>query len=148
MELTKRRIHQRINRIHIIGAPGRNEKERNKLLLKIAKKKKWITAGIYTTWIGVLFKKADMIIWMHPPKHVRAYRVIKRYIQQERRLKYLKSMLILLRYVIMYETHEGKSKTGYQKHKEIVMKHKPKLVYIRNKKDLDDFLKTISPSQK
>lgn len=55
--------------------------ERDRLLLKILKKRDWIIEGTYTKeWALPTFKQADKVIYISSPLIVREYRIAKRWL--------------------------------------------------------------------
>ncbi|MBR9703488.1 hypothetical protein GOV10_05595, partial [Candidatus Woesearchaeota archaeon] len=57
----------------------RNDKERDKLLKALIKKKKWILEGGYTaSWANASLEKAELIILVWPPLWKRWYNITKR----------------------------------------------------------------------
>jgi adenylate kinase family enzyme len=121
----------------------RDEKERNKLLKKITKKDKWIIEGCYSSWIEDSIKKSDLIIWLDPKFYVLAYRLILRFFKRKLLLSKegLRDLGLLLKYAKNY--HKKNQPAGYHKHRELIEKNKLRFIYIRNKKELNRFLKEV-----
>lgn len=82
----------------------RDEKERDKLLRNVMRKKDWILEGTYTRdWAIPTFKKADKVIFIQTPAIIKQYRILTRWIkskirQSNRKEGNIKQLLILLRY--------------------------------------------------
>lgn len=53
--------------------------KRNNRLKNIIKKRKWIVEGVFSSWTGISFRKANCIIVLKPYKYLRAIRIVKRY---------------------------------------------------------------------
>lgn len=119
----------------------RNKKERIKLLRKIVGEKEWIIEGVYSTWIEDSIKRSDLVIWIDLPITVLFYRVFKRFAYEKYVLKSpknsWKSLMGILRYVRNYKH------TRYYDHEGIINKHKVKFVYLRNRKEVEDFIKNF-----
>jgi adenylate kinase family enzyme len=123
----------------------RTEKERDKLLLKICKKKSWIIEGVYTDWIEKGIKKSDLVVLLKIPFRVLLYRITKRTLKREKsKLKgkeryneNFKDYLNLLRAAKRYP------KKSYLQHKELVDKHKVNFIVIQKNKEIKNFIKEI-----
>jgi adenylate kinase family enzyme len=122
----------------------RDEKERNKLLEKITKKDKWIIEGCYSSWIEDSIRKSDLVIWLDPPFHTLAYRLILRFLKRKILISKdgLKDLGLLLKYAKNY--HVKNQPAGYYKHKELIEKNNLNFIYIKNKKELKKLLKNYS----
>lgn len=119
----------------------RKENERNKLLDKICKGKRWIIEGAYSSWVEKSIKGSDLVIWIDMPFHTLMWRIFGRYFKRrkQKRQENWKDILALAKYVRNYK--RDNQPAGYYKHKELIEKHKVDFVYIKSKKELDGFFK-------
>jgi adenylate kinase family enzyme len=125
----------------------RNKMERNQLFQKLCNKKEWIIEGVYSTWVEEGIKKSDLVIFLDINTLTLLYRTIKRYIKREKSKKKgkdryqenLKDLLGLIKAIIKYKRKNYDR--GYYKHKELIGKHKVDVAYLKNKKELNRFLK-------
>lgn len=122
----------------------REEKEMKKMVNKTMKKNKWIIEGIqyYNHNIEKTFKKADLILWLKTKTTTSCYRIIRRYItRKNEKQENAKNTLKLLKSPILYNLNiKSKSK---KTHREISNKYKKKLIILKNKKQINEFLKSI-----
>lgn len=73
------------------------EEARNKQILDISRTDPWIAEGIYfQEWMLPLLKSADFIFILSPPKIVRDFRLLKRYIKSKFSRKQLTENLLFL----------------------------------------------------
>lgn len=129
----------------------REEKERDRLFKNLCRKKKWIIEGAYSTWIDYGIKKSDMVILLDTRIHVVLWRVIMRTIKREKSRQKGSSryqenwgdLIGLIKAVLKYKKKGGYDR-GYYKHKEVIEKHKVNFIHIKNKKQMNKFLKDIS----
>lgn len=122
----------------------RNEQERDNLLKQITKKDSWIIEGCYSSWVESSIKRSDLVIWLDPPFYILVYRLILRFLKRKR-LRYKEGWTdsgLLLKYAKNY--HKKNQPSGYHSHKELIEKHQIEFVYIRNKKELNKFLKDVT----
>jgi len=124
----------------------RNSKQVEKLVRKVTKQKKWIIEGVYSSCITCSLDKADLIVWLDYPAHVIIWRLLKR--QVERREK-LSSTMDFLHYAWDYykkptHKHYERNESTRQKHQRIVENYPAEIVHIRNRKQLDGFIKGIT----
>jgi adenylate kinase family enzyme len=121
----------------------RNEKERNRLLNQITKRKKWIIEGCYSSWVEESIKNSDLVIWLNPPFHILAFRLISRFFKRKLlgTREGWRDLGLLLKYAKNY--HKKGQPAGYYLHKELIEKHKVKMIYIQTSKELNRFLKEI-----
>lgn len=124
----------------------RNEEDRIKKLNKICKTKKWIIEGVFTSWVGNAIKKSDLVIWLDVRPSIMIWRIINRFIRRKSKHKEnLRDLITLIKYVINYRKKDQSA--GYYKHKNLIEKHKVRFVCIRNKRELNNFLKEIAYRQ-
>ncbi len=121
----------------------RDEKKREQLLKTLAKKDKWIMEGVFSSWVEPAIKRSDLVIWLDPPFHIIVYRIFIRFFKRKlkRYRETWRDMFILLKYVKNY--HAKHQEAGYYKHKRLIEKNNLKYVYLRNKKEINKFLKEI-----
>lgn len=116
---------------------------RNKRLNKILNNKKWLIGGSYTrNWIIPIIKKSDLIIFLNI-NHLRAkkrllFRFIKRKIKKRQRYESLKDFFVLLKY-----SNKQVSKRKMNFSKRLTKKYKKKIIILKNKKEINNFLKKI-----
>jgi len=123
-------------------APAKVEK----LVRKVTRQKKWIIEGVYSSCITCSLDRADLIVWLDYPFRVIAWRLIKRQIMSRQKIRYL---LDFLHYVYDYyrkptHKHYDRNESNYYKHKAIVENYPAEIVKIRNRKELDGFIKGIT----
>jgi len=116
----------------------RSEKNREKLFKNICKKKKWIIEGGYLSWIEEGIKKSDLVIFIEVPFYKTIYRVFKRFKKRKGKNKETwKDVFVLIKSAKRYK------KKGYYQHKELIQKHKLKIIFLKNKKEINEFLKDL-----
>jgi len=115
----------------------RDKKIMKKRLKKLTKRKSWIIEGVYGSWIKEAIKKADLVIWLDPPFRILSWRIFMRYLKK--RDSTLKDTLNLIKYAGKYkkETYSA----SYKSHKALLKEHKINFISIKNKKQLNEFLK-------
>ena len=122
-------------------APAKVEK----LVKKVTRQKKWIIEGVYSSCITCSLDKADLIVWLDYPAHVITWRLLKR---QVKRREKLSSTLDFLHYARDYyrkptHKHHDRNESTRQKHKNIVDNYPAEIVHIRNRKEHEEFLRSI-----
>ena len=117
----------------------RDENVKQRMLERIYQKKEWIIEGVYSSWIEKAIKKCDLVIWLDLPLHIRILRIFKRFILDNKYKESLKDVIGIMNFSSKYKKKEG----HYYKHKEIINKHKLNFVYIKNKEELNNFLKDM-----
>lgn len=120
----------------------RDAEKRDKLFQKLCNRNKWIIEGGYTSWIEDGIKSSDVIILLEVPFHKVAYRIIRRFKDRQKAYneKWLE-VLTLLKYTIKYKAK--KNKKGYNKHMNLIKKHKKKLIVLGNNKEINKFLEGL-----
>jgi len=123
----------------------RNKAEVEKLVKKITHNKKWIIEGVYSSCVTCSLDKADLIIWLDYPFHVIAWQLIKR---QIRRREKISDLLDFLHYALDYyrkpiHKHHDRNESTRYKHKNIVDNYPAEVVHIKNRKQLDEFVKKL-----
>jgi len=121
----------------------RNERDRIKILSKICKTEKWIIEGVFSSWVDKAIKRSDLVIWLDIHPSIMIWRVISRFFKRRREHKEsFKDLFVLIKYVISYRNKNQSA--GYYKHKRLIEKHKVNFICIKNKKELNKFLRRIS----
>lgn len=121
----------------------RNYKKRDEMILKILKKEKWVAEGVYGFWTEKFVKKSNLVIWLNYPFRILSWRNIKRFFchKEKNSKEDLKNLMRIIKYVKNYQ--KGEHDGSYKSHKKIVDEHKPSLIIIKNKRQLNDFLKNL-----
>lgn len=136
-----------------IAYPDQKEqilKKRLAAVSRLAQKAKWVTEGIYVSWTKKLIEQADLIIWLDMPYYKTLFRVIKRFIAHKLRgdekfgfKNTLKFIFHLKKYYYNKEGDLQKQTTRAQT-KKVLEPFKGKVIQIKEIKNLDWFLTTIS----
>ncbi len=129
----------------------RNYKSRDKKFRELCDENKWVIEGAYATWVEYGIKKTDLVVLLKIPKKNLLWRITKRSIKREKEEKigkekyhqnfrdYLQLIKATLRY---YVRKDGR---GYLKHKELIEKNKVDFIILKTNKEINNFLKEISP---
>ncbi|HEA46415.1 MAG TPA: hypothetical protein ENH99_01395 [Candidatus Pacearchaeota archaeon] len=120
--------------------------ERKKKLNKIFKRKTWILEGFYSTpWTLSVYKKADLVIILEVKKTKAKIRVFKRFLKRKFLMKKnkkvnksLKGVIKIIKHINL-ERYEKKIK----KAKGMAKKHSKKYMILKNKKEINNFIKEI-----
>jgi len=123
----------------------RNPLQVEKLVKKVIRKKRWIIEGVYSSCITCSLDKADMIVWLDYPVHVITWRLLKRQIKRREKMR---STLDFLHYAWDYyrkptHKHYDRNESNYYKHKAIVEVYPAEIVHIRNREQLEMFVKSL-----
>lgn len=115
------------------------EKQRDKKLLDIAKKKKWIIEGVHRgDWILPAFRKANFVIILSLPRYILLKRTIFRYIKRKIKIDKekddFKGTLLSLKYAWIYKNG------NFVHHKNMVKKYKKDCIILKNKREIKNFL--------
>lgn len=132
----------------------RTDKQAIPLVNELISKRTWIIEGVYISWVKECLDKTDLIIWLDIPYHIALYRITMRYIRNvlRRDLRFgLKSTLILIKNLTRYHfpkpgtelNDEDEYITRY-KTADVLIKYKPKVVWIKNNQELTDFLQNLN----
>lgn len=127
----------------------RNEKERDKILLKICNNKTWILEGVYITWIEIGIKKSDLVILLKPSLNRIFWRITRRTIKRKKSKNLgnkiseesWKDYLGLLKAARNY--YKKAHPRGYFKHKELINKHKVNFVILKTNKEINNFFEDL-----
>ena len=114
--------------------------ERDSLLSDILSNDSWIIEGVYYSWCGEIFEKADVIYFLDTPKHVYKWRIIKRFIKRKLGLEKgdkesLKSVVNLLKWTDKFQ------KVNRKEIENILARYENKTVWVRSKKDIGGIIK-------
>jgi len=125
----------------------KNSKEKCKQILNqlLKKHKNWIFEGIYTTWTKKLIIQSDQIIWLNFPKNLLTFRIIKRRFQkQKHQRESFKELINLIKYQRNYKNiWKTKKQSIYNSHLELIKGYENKLIIIKTKKELQNYLNEI-----
>lgn len=124
----------------------RSHENRLKKLIKIVEKDKWILEGIFGGWTEPAFKNADLVIMLNLDYHLLVKNLLKRSIigrfkGYEKEKTNIKDTWKVIKHVKLYRTRDHPK--SYKGHMELIKKYKKKFIEIKNKNQLNDFLKTL-----
>lgn len=113
--------------------------KRNEMLNDILQQPDWIIDGVYYAWVLKSFEDADVIYVLDIPKRVYKFRIIKRFIKrkigfEKGKKESIKSVYKLLKWTNTYQNINMKEIV------KILELYKEKVVYIKNKKEIDRIL--------
>ena len=118
----------------------RKEDVRERKLNELLKKKKWIIEGVFNNWTEEIFKKADLVVWLDLNPHYVVRQLLKRLFLGKKDEKInIREQWASMKYAVKYR--KGTNKFNY--HKSMVDKHKPNLVHIKTRKELNTFLRGL-----
>lgn len=119
----------------------RDEEEKKELLSNIIQNNQgWVIEGVFTSFVSEAIQNADEIIWLDLHPWLMSYRVVKRSIKNiGKGEENFHGIKCLLKDIKNYKGEGGM----YHKHKEILEKHEVKYILIQNKKQLENYLKTL-----
>ncbi len=117
----------------------RNPKIRDKMIRNLVKDKSWVIEGVFSSWVGSITKKADLVIWLDMPSNFTSKNILKRYVKQtikgeERERGNFKDVWKVLLHARKYRT--GTHKNSYIGHLKVIRENKSKYVRIKNKSQL------------
>ncbi|MBN2459096.1 hypothetical protein JXB28_02330 [Candidatus Woesearchaeota archaeon] len=126
----------------------RKPEQVEKLVKKVTKRKSWIIEGVYSSCVTCSLDRADLIVWLDYPPHVITWRLLKR--QLKRREK-LSSTIDFIHYAWDYykkptHKHHARNESTRHKHKAIFDNYPSDTIRIRNKKELELFLRSVKPN--
>ena len=123
------------------GDTRRSDEEILQRITTIVKLEDWVIEGAHThSWIQPITNHADQIVYYEPSKKVRLYRIHKRFVKQLLRIEkanYKPSFQMLKN---MYEWTNKHETTWKFNNEKLLEPHKEKLIHIKNRKELLDFL--------
>lgn len=125
--------------------------ERLPTVEKIANEDKWVVEGIYTnSWVHLLIREADQIIWLDLPLSTTLPRLFRRYIRDRINGtdRYgFRNFLKLIRWSIhyhfpdsMYDSSDEDKHVTKKKSNNLLSLYSDKLVIVKNIKDLDKLI--------
>lgn len=118
----------------------REVEERIKLLEDICSQEKWIIEGTWTSFAEESFAKSDIVIHMAFPKLFCSYNVLRRYLGRGKlEDDTFLGMIELVRQIKLY--YESDQEVSFSKHQALIKKYKKPSILIRNKKEIDNFIK-------
>ena len=123
------------------GDIRRSDEEILQRIMTIVELEDWVIEGAHThSWIQPIINHAETIVYYEPSKKVRLYRIHKRFIKQLLRVEkanYKPSFQMLKK---MYEWTNKHETTWKFNNEKLLEPYKGKLIHIRNRKELLDFL--------
>ena len=123
------------------GDTRRSDEEILQRITTIVKLEDWVIEGAHThSWIQPITNNADQIVYYEPSKKVRLYRIHKRFVKQLLRIEkanYEPSFKMLKN---MYEWTNKHETTWKFNNEKLLEPYKEKLIHIKNRKELLDFL--------
>ena len=96
--------------------------------------------GAYSSWVKDSIKRSDLVVWLDIPFYVLATRIILRFLKRKiakAHRETWKDLWGLIKFARKY------SKEDYYYHKDLIEKHKVNFVYIRNQKELKEFIESL-----
>ena len=113
--------------------------KRNKMLSNILQQPCWIIEGVYYAWVQQSFEEADMIYVLDMPKWLYKSRIIKRFIRrkfgiEKGKQESFKSLYNLLKWTDTFQN------TNMRDIVKILEPYNNKVVYVKNKKEIDKIL--------
>lgn len=127
----------------ISGDIKQSSNDRDEKLNDIIELNHWIVEGVHHKWVAKSFEEADTILFLDTKLSVRRFRIIKRFILQKFGCESsnYKPTLKILKALYSYNTFfEHKSKPEIFR---VLNLYNYKLVIIKNKKELKNFLRKI-----
>lgn len=114
--------------------------ERASLLSDILINDNWIIEGVYYSWCGEIFAKADVIYFLDTPKQVYKWRIVKRFIKRKLGIEKgdkesLKSVVSLLKWTDKFQ------KVNRKDIENILAGYEDKTVWVRSKKEVNGIIK-------
>ena len=123
------------------GDIRRSDEEISQRIATILKLDNWVIEGVHThSWVEPITNNADQIVYYEPSKKVRLYRIHKRFLKQLLRMEkanYKPSFKMLKN---MYEWTNKHETTWKFNNEKLLEPHKGKLIHIKKRRDLIDFL--------
>lgn len=119
----------------------RSEEEKRKLVSRIIQNNKgWVIEGVFTSFVLEAIQNADEIIWLDLHPWLMSYRVILRSIKKiGKGTENLAGVKCLLNDIRSYKKEGGM----YHKHKAMLERHEVEYILIQNKKQFENYLKTL-----
>ena len=117
----------------------REKSEFKNRLNKICKQKKWIIEGVYSSPTKESIKKADVVIWLHFPYYLVAYRIFLRSFKR----KTWKDLFSMLRW--MYRFYYEDKDISFKGYERLLKGYKKKLIIVENQRQLDNAFHLLNP---
>jgi adenylate kinase family enzyme len=121
--------------------------KRLKIVEQISKKKSWITEGAWLDYAALLYKKADLVIFLEIPEGRLYWRIFLRHFKRKfHKGKYkehnLKTTISILKKVRKY-FHDSSHFMTLKTHKEYIQRYAKKTLIIKKKKDLNQLIQLL-----
>lgn len=132
-----------IDKVNSFSNIKRDVKDRDNLFYSIIQQKNWIVEDVGRSCFKDGLKEADIIILLEPPKSIRNYRIIKRFIKQRLGLEkcgYNPSFQMLKNMLKWSRDYDS----GKDKLKHRISGYREKTIILRNKRDIDNFINRYS----
>ena len=122
----------------------RDERERDKKIKSIIKRKKWVVEGFYSRpWIYPLYKKSDVVLILNIKPSTLKRRIILRFIKRKllfkktkKHNKQVKEIIPLLKRIDKYPTKQ------FRLQKRASKRFNKNVLILNNQKEINNFLKT------
>jgi len=113
--------------------------ERTALLSDILTNDRWIIEGVYYSWCGEIFEKADIIYFLDTPKYVYKWRIVKRFIKRKLGIEKgdkesLKSVISLLKWTDKFQ------KVNRKEIENILTGYENKTVWVSSKSEVREII--------
>ncbi|MBQ3602290.1 MAG: DNA topology modulation protein FlaR [Clostridia bacterium] len=113
--------------------------KRNALLEQILQNDSWIIEGVYYSWVGQSFEDADKIFVLDMPQYLYKSRILFRSVKRKLgfakgKKETLKSVIALIKWT---DTFQNKN---LKEIKAILNKYNEKVVWLYNKKDVNEII--------
>lgn len=115
--------------------------ERNQILSRAIKDKKWIIGGVYTSWTSEAIKKADLVVLLDTPLPVIYLRLLGRFIFDRKTCSW-RELKKLVRYARVYKKRNG-SPYNFSASLRAAEKNKSEPLILRSKKEVRRFLREL-----
>ena len=118
------------------------ERERNELLVKIIREKQWIVEGVYYRWLNEAFEKSDLIVILKTSALIRNWRITIRFIKRKLGIIEGKSeeLTDFIKLALWNTKFDADNMIRIEEH---IKKYRSKIVEIKTKKELQDFLEKV-----
>ena len=124
----------------------RPKDKRRELLRRRLKSKKWIIAGMLSSWNSAMLPLADRIIILRERFVVEAVRIVRRYFQRKvfarERRESLRGLIAFL--IKDYRTYHGSQAPKGRALRNIQRKYRRKVIFLDSKREVGEFIATLS----
>jgi len=119
----------------------RSQEEKKELVSKIIQNNEgWIMEGVFTSFVSEAIQNADEIIWLDLHPWILSYRVMMRSMKKiGKGTESFSGMKCLLDDIRKYKKEDGM----YHSHKAMLEKHQVEYFLIQNKKQFENYLKSL-----